>query len=302
MGQEKHLLRRTATGTVLLAFALFGAGLLSSKAPPAHATGSCDAGDTTIDAEERAIIDLTNNYRVQHGMATLTVAPALQRAATWTANDLTHNPVFGHVDTLGREFFVRVKDCGFTWPGGENLAAGTNDSAGSTAFQKFRSSAVHNEIMLSPEFKTIGAARAQGGPYGWYWVVEFGYADVAPAAPTPVPTQAPARVVAPAPPAPVAAAAPPPPPTPPADDTPARVPENWDGSTPLAPGAHLVSWTGGEQPVDAVLEAVPGSMVVAYAYNLWFGGWLHYSPEMPAYFQTFATFSPGAQYWVLIVE
>jgi uncharacterized protein YkwD len=297
------LLQRFVPGAVLLACALFGSGLLSSSAHLARAAGSCDSADTTIDGEERALIDMTNNHRVQNGLQPLTIAPALERAATWTVNDLATNPYFGHTDTLGRPFYVRVKDCGYAWPAGENIGAGTERSSGAAAFQQFRNSAEHNQIMLTGEFQTIGAARAQGGAYGWYWVVEFGYAppEATPSPAAPTPAAAPTHAVAASAPASksaVAASAPPPPPTP---DTPARTAESWDGTSSLTPGSHLVAWSGEEMPAAAALAGLSGSMVVAYTYDVWFGGWLHCSAEMPSYFQTLGNMMPGSQYWVLIV-
>ena len=114
---------------------------------------------------------------------------------------------FSHTDSLGRNPWTRLGDCGNPTYGGENLAAGTERASASAAFELLRNSPGHNAIMLSPEFRLIGIARqvAAGSPYGWYWATDFGDGDAA------VEAEAP-------PPAPVAAAAtasPPPRPEPP---------------------------------------------------------------------------------------
>ena len=124
-------------------------------------------------------------------------------------NDMATKGYFGHSDSLGRNPWTRMGDCGNPTYGGENLAAGTERDSAAAAFELLRNSPSHNAVMLSPEFRLIGIARqfVAGSPYGWYWATDFGYGDapIEAAAPPP-PTAAPA--------APAPVSAPPPPPKP----------------------------------------------------------------------------------------
>ena len=112
-------------------------------------------------------------------------------------NDMATTGRFGHTDSLGRDPWTRLADCGNPSYGGENLAAGTERSSAGSAFELLRNSPSHNAVMLSPEFRLIGIARqfVAGSPYGWYWATDFGNGDAASLA-------APVATVAPAPPPP----------------------------------------------------------------------------------------------------
>ncbi len=239
---------------------------------PAAALTNCTVSSATLDGEEQALIAATNDYRVANGLGRLSVSSGLQQTAEWMATDMTTKAGFSHRDSLGREFWQRMLDCGYPTPGGENIGAGTARDTGQKAFELFRNSPSHNAIMLSPEFTEIGVARAQGGPYGWYWAVEFGQAAVsAAAAPTVATTP-----VAPTPAAPAPA--------------PARP------LLQLAGGVNQVVW-----PFDDVSpgQAFTGTSVsTVYGYDTQTGMWLHYSPGLPSYVQTLGTLHRGETYWV----
>lgn len=243
--------------------------------------------DFSLDSEESGLIALVNGYRARQGLVALTVAPALNRTAAWMVTDLSTRGTFSHTDSLGRPFYVRTKDCGYANPGGENIGAGTVRDTGAAAFDQFHNSPAHDSMMLAPEFREIGVARLHGGPYGWYWAVEFGLGGAAEQAPAPAP--APAATVAPAAPAalaPVVAAAPAPAPT----------------IASLKPGANLVTWAGEDTPIEDVVRDLGDSVVSVYAYDSSSSGWLHYSPGAPDYLQTLPSLHKGEQYWVLVAE
>ena len=281
----------------------------AARVSPANASGSCQASGSGVDSEEQSLITLTNSYRAQHGLGALSVSPALQQAATWMATDMTTKSGFGHTDSLGREFFVRQTDCGYAAPGGENIGAGTVRVSGAQAFDLFHNSAAHDAIMLAPDFRDIGVARVSGGPYGWYWAVEFGLGGgssasapaAAPTAPPPPPPPPPPPAAEPAAAAAVEAA--PAAVAPVSDDTSVSAPLPEVSSAPgiiaLQRGANLLSWTGGDSPVADALSGVTDAVSVIYAYDPWFGVWLHYSPNSPGYLQTLTTLHSGEQYWVI---
>jgi hypothetical protein len=205
------------------------------------------------------------------------------------ATDLSTRGTFSHTDSLGRPFYVRTRDCGYSAPGGENIGAGTVRDTGAAAFDQFHNSPVHDSIMLAPEFRQIGVARVQGGAYGWYWAEEFGLGEAAEQGPAPAPPPPPAATAAPAASRPLAAAAP-------APASPAPIVT----SRALEPGANLISWAAEDAPAADVVHDLGNTVVVVYSYDSSNGAWQHYSPGAPAYLQTLSTLRKGEQYWVLL--
>ena len=147
------------------------------------ATQNCDA-DSSVQPIEAQFVSLLNTYRAQNGSGPLTVSPTLQRSARWMANDLASHNGFSHTDSLGRAFQTRILQCGASGFLGENVAGGGTTAA--FLLQNWQSSSGHNATMLNPNFKQIGIAFAQGGPYGTTWVADFGSQQEAP---TPLPKE-----------------------------------------------------------------------------------------------------------------
>ncbi|HEX4945388.1 MAG TPA: CAP domain-containing protein [Blastocatellia bacterium] len=130
----------------------------------------------TLDAEEQAFLNLINEYRVANGLSTLQVSVTLTNAADWLSNDMANKGYFSHTDSSGRDPFTRMKAFGYTqntWMG-ENIAAGYSDAA--NAFNQWKNSPSHNEVMLQPNFKAIGIGRVVnlGAYYRYYWTTDFG--------------------------------------------------------------------------------------------------------------------------------
>ena len=67
---------------------------------------------------------------------------------------------------------ARAQGCGYPYGAGENIAGGTSSAA--QALAAWQQSPGHNNNMLYPGYRTIGIGRALGGPYGVYWVTDFG--------------------------------------------------------------------------------------------------------------------------------
>lgn len=80
-------------------------------------------GDTPKAIE---IYNLTNAYRAEHNLPSLTLDPELNKAALWHAEEMAMGDFMGHRDRQGRYPVQRVKQMcsyGSTWIG-ENVAAG----------------------------------------------------------------------------------------------------------------------------------------------------------------------------------
>ena len=148
----------------------------SSPARVAQAGANCDA-DPTIDSEEEAMFQLINDHRAANGVPRLVFSDTLNQAAAWKSEHMATNDYIGHDDPgFNRNFVGRLADCGYTantWLA-EDLAAG-HDTAAAT-FEQWRTSPVHNPIMLDPNMVAIGVGRAfdAGSTFGWYWTTDYG--------------------------------------------------------------------------------------------------------------------------------
>ncbi|MGH2631831.1 MAG: CAP domain-containing protein [Tepidiformaceae bacterium] len=305
----------------LLGAALVAAALMVAVMAPSRASaqGSC-SGSSAAGSEAQAFLVLINNYRASNGLGTLSLSAALTQDASWMANDLASNNYFSHTDSLGRSPWTRAADCGYGSAGGENLAAGTDRSTASGAFQLFRNSPEHNAIMLTAEFREIGIARVYlaGSTYQWYWATEFGRGDGAAAAaapPPPAPTAPPPPP--PPPPAPAAIAttpptAPPPPPPPAATTAPVTVaPEPAAGeanaqsvtaaASTAEPGASAqelhIAWDAGPTDPGQIVTGPEGPLEMVYWFDTSTGLWLHYGAGTPGLPDNLTMLYPGNTYW-----
>jgi uncharacterized protein YkwD len=156
-----------------LGLALLAMGAVQ-KAQPAFALTNCSVSDS-FDSEERAFLQLINNYRAQYGKAPLTVSTNLNRSSAWLAQDLATKNYFAHTDSLGRDVPTRLSQCDTQPYSGENIAAGTNRDTAQEAFVAWRASAGHNKNMLNDAYQQIGIARYYNpsSRYTWYWVTDF---------------------------------------------------------------------------------------------------------------------------------
>ncbi len=134
----------------------------------------------SLDAEEQLVLRLINEYRAQKGLAQLRVSISLTRAADWLSADMAAKNYFRHIDSQGRDPFVRMAAFGYGYPAskGENIAAGYQDAV--RTFNQWKNSSGHNATMLNVSFRVIGISRVYGGnsQYKWYWTTDFGsYVD-----------------------------------------------------------------------------------------------------------------------------
>ncbi|MCK9518313.1 MAG: CAP domain-containing protein [Dehalococcoidia bacterium] len=271
-------MRRFATliaGAAL--FAVAAAMPLFSASSPAVALTNCDVADYSNDAEELEFLRIINEYRAANGRAALGISQNLNRAAQWMAADMGSKGYFGHVDSLGRDPWVRIVDCGYPLAGGENLAAGTYRSTAAGAFELFRGSPSHNENMLLDRYVQIGIARvfAPNSQYGWYWATTFGTTDdgTNPYAAAPTPVAEPVSN----------------------GGTQARVPTSVFS---LQPGANFVLWTG-EDTDPSQLVAGASSVRMLYFWDQAEQSWKRYGPGLPWFVQSLDEVHTGDGLWVV---
>src|SRR6266511_5021474 len=83
---------------------------------PAAAAGDCTVSATEManDGEEQAMLAGVNAYRQQNGLGALSFSSGLNRSAAWQSKDLAVKRRFDHNDSLGRDPFTRMRDCGYS--------------------------------------------------------------------------------------------------------------------------------------------------------------------------------------------
>lgn len=151
---------------------------------PAHLLGAfgtagsnCDV-TPAIDAEEREMLRLINEFRRENGVPPVFLSAGLMRAASWKARDMAENDYFAHEDITvgGRSFGDRIRDCGYTFQTwlGEISAAGHAPAAES--FAQWRSTPGHRGVILDANYVSIGLGRSSSAEstYRWYWTADFG--------------------------------------------------------------------------------------------------------------------------------
>lgn len=153
------------------------ATLMLAFAAPGAATA-----DTAYDSDERAFLELINEYREQNGAGPLVLSNDLTVASEHHNEDMSEYNFFAH-DTVGSsrypvgsEPWDRMSAEGYDYNTfkGENLAVGY-EGAGEV-FQAWKDSPSHNTAMLDGNYKVVGVSRIQvpGSAFEWYWTTDFG--------------------------------------------------------------------------------------------------------------------------------
>ncbi len=118
------------------------------------------------------ILTLVNAQRAKAGCKAVTLEARLTAAAAGHAQDMATHDYFSHTSRDGRTFVDRIRAAGYPVPRSENIAAGQPTVA--AVMDAWMGSAGHRANILDCSAVAMGAASAQGGSYGLYWVQDFG--------------------------------------------------------------------------------------------------------------------------------
>ena len=133
-------------------------------------------GGYSPDGEERAFLDLINDYRRKTGAGNLSLQNQLGAAADHHSQDMANENYFDHKLSNGDSAEKNIERYGYTnWSFvGENIAAGHETA--SAVMDAWKSSPDHDRGMRDKNFTEIGIGRAynKGSKYGWYWTTTFG--------------------------------------------------------------------------------------------------------------------------------
>lgn len=133
---------------------------------------------TGMTFEER-VVDLTNQFREENGLAPLTVNTQLTNAAERHSQDIAISDIKGHVGSDGSSVCNRAMDAGYpsTFVG-ENVHYGSDIPA--EAVEGWKNSPLHRDNMLNPDVTEIGVGyffleNDTGNlTFNHYWTQVFG--------------------------------------------------------------------------------------------------------------------------------
>lgn len=167
----------------LLALVIFTLpGASRAAEPPAPKFAGCGgvsvpAVDTSL---EQQVVDLTNAERASAGLPPLKLVSELTSSARYHAADQAQDAYFNH-DSYDRSGDTLSMACAWSSRIGsfysgssmaENIAAGY--ATPEAAVQGWMASDGHRRNILDAGLREIGVGYYAGGPYGRYWVQNFG--------------------------------------------------------------------------------------------------------------------------------
>jgi uncharacterized protein YkwD len=163
-GRRRRTIRAySATGVVGLAL-LLGQCAPQQCAPPPPVTAPAGV--------VQQIVDLTNQFRAEHGRAPLTLNQALVNAAQSHSNDQAARDVMTHTGSDGASAGQRISSQGYRWSAwGENVAAGYPDAVSVVA--AWMNSSGHRDNILGVTFTEIGVGLAYAADGTPYWTQVF---------------------------------------------------------------------------------------------------------------------------------
>ncbi len=291
-----------AGGFILLATCVFLQA--AAHSPAARALTNCTTSEAGVTPEEQNMLSLFNGARAAAGVGPLKFSPTLNRAAAWKSADPSAlPPAFSHTDSLGRDPFTRMADCGYP-PSyqGENIAYGSTSSQ--AIFDLWMGSPGHRANILSANYTVAGI-----GQHGTAWTADFGSVDDSGSGGSPTNTPTPTSTNTPTPthtptqpgsPTPTGTSTPTSTPTPTSTSTP--TPTNTPTSTPTPPGGvhlalfaglNLVTYAGPEATPATAFASLVDALIDAYRWDAATFRWDHFAPRTPAYAQSISRLKAG---------
>jgi hypothetical protein len=165
-------------------FAPFLIGFLAfaaAAAGPAVADTSSAAPAPVVDAyrpREDQLALLVDHARANAGVLPVSRAAELDQAAIAHANEMVAAGYMDHDAPDGSTPATRAADAGYqTPPDGPWIIVEVISARGDQpedAFGWWLSDALHRRVLLRSTWREMGIGFAAGGPYGRFWVMEFG--------------------------------------------------------------------------------------------------------------------------------
>lgn len=130
-----------------------------------------------LSAPEQRIVQLINQARIAQGLGPLVLTSELNAAAKAHAQDMATKGYMEHTALDGSTPQSRAIKAGYGAPANSAWLVLEVISARQTAEAAANwllSDRLHRGVLLRGYWREMGAAFVEGGPYGQFWVVEFG--------------------------------------------------------------------------------------------------------------------------------
>jgi len=130
-----------------------------------------------LSTPEQRIVQLINQARIAQGLGSLALTPELNAAAKLHAQDMATKGYMEHQAPDGSTPQSRAIKAGYGAPANSAWLVLEVISARQTAEAAANwllSDRLHRGVLLRGYWREMGAAYVEGGPYGQFWVVEFG--------------------------------------------------------------------------------------------------------------------------------
>ena len=135
------------------------------------------------------VLALTNAHRLTLGLAPLAPSATLNKAAEWKAAHMANFGYFSH-DDPNRTWDQRIRDCGYTYGAGENIAYGYRTPQ--EVVSGWLNSDGHRRNIENANYLVLGVGAAVADNGRVYWVQNFGLkADSSVTGPAPTTTAPP---------------------------------------------------------------------------------------------------------------
>ena len=134
------------------------------------------------------VLTLTNSHRLGLGLTPLAASDTLEGAAEWKAAHMAYFGYFSHDDqSPTRSWDQRIRDCGYSYGAGENIAYGYRTPL--EVVTGWLNSSGHRANIENPNYRVLGVGAAVDDSGRTYWVQNFGTkAEAGDQLPTPEPT------------------------------------------------------------------------------------------------------------------
>ena len=126
---------------------------------------------------EQRLFQLLNETRVARGLNPVAWNSELSRASQLHAQDMARRGYMEHTNPEGLDPRARALNAGYVVPAKTPWLVIETISARQTAdaaMEWLLSHQPHAGVLLRPVWREAGAAYVQGGPYGQFWVMNFG--------------------------------------------------------------------------------------------------------------------------------
>lgn len=139
---------------------------------PSNNVGNNISQHDVKSTEATEILNLVNQERAKHGLASLTLSSKLTSVATTKAYDMKDNNYFSHTSPNYGSPFQMMQDFGIKYSNaGENIAGGQKTPQ--EVMSAWLNSSGHRANILNKNYTQLGVGYAKGGSYGSYWVQMF---------------------------------------------------------------------------------------------------------------------------------